>query len=515
MAKYKYTNDSQGLFITFNLKDQILPNTFEWTLKYLLRKMDLSVFDNYYRNDELGAAAYPPIILLTIILFCYSRGIITSRKIERACVENMLVKALAEDFEPDHATIADFISRNSEEVKKLFTEVLLQCDELDLICGEMFAIDGRKMSSNASKEWSGKIEELKKKRDKLKQHISKMLIRHQDLDKSESAKKILEPFSETMGDDKERREKSIERMEKKLRKLNEFLNKAKPKKGVSGEEVKTNVTDPESAYMKGAHSAYIQGFNAIGIADSANQIIVSAEVIGSGPESGCFPKMLDSLEENMKKVTGEENPLQEALLEGDTGFFSEDNLHEAEKRNIEVLIPDPQFRKRDPVFADRKGTEVTKSKFKKEDFEYDEKNDTYKCPGGKTLSHMGHVKLRNNEGEKYQAKKGSCVNCSLIEKCISKRTSTNPVRTLYIEEKKHEENLSDKMRKKIDDPAYRELYSRRMQIIEPTFSNITYCKGMHRFTMRGEKKNGIQWKLYVVVHNIGKCMKALAEVWGV
>jgi len=99
----------------------------------------------------------------------------------------------------------------------------------------------------------------------------------------------------------------------------------------------------------------------------------------------------------------------------------------------------------------------------------------------------------------------------LIDKCISKRTSDNPVRTLYIAESKYEENLSEKMRKKIDDPAYRELYSRRMQIIEPTFSNITYCKGMHRFTMRGEKKNGIQWKLYTIVHNIGKCMNALMK----
>ena len=67
------------------------------------------------------------------------------------------------------------------------------------------------------------------------------------------------------------------------------------------------------------------------------------------------------------------------------------------------------------------------------------------------------------------------------------------------------------MRKKIDDPAYREIYSRRMQIIEPVFSDITYCKGMDRFTLRGEEKVGAQWKLYCIVHNIGKCMKPLAE----
>ena len=45
-----------------------------------------------------------------------------------------------------------------------------------------------------------------------------------------------------------------------------------------------------------------------------------------------------------------------------------------------------------------------------------------------------------------------------------------------------------------------------MQIIEPVFSDITYCKGMDRFTLRGEDKVNSQWKLYCIVHNIGKCM---------
>ncbi|MDR2922130.1 MAG: transposase [Treponema sp.] len=70
------------------------------------------------------------------------------------------------------------------------------------------------------------------------------------------------------------------------------------------------------------------------------------------------------------------------------------------------------------------------------------------------------------------------------------------------------------MKKKIDNPVYREIYSRRMQIIEPVYSDITYCKRMHRFTLRTKEKVGIQWKLYCIVHNIGKCIKALGERCG-
>ena len=91
----------------------------------------------------------------------------------------------------------------------------------------------------------------------------------------------------------------------------------------------------------------LQMYYGITIADSRNQIIISAQAIGSSAESGCFPQMLSSLEENMKTLTGKEEPLKKALVEGDTGYFSEENLQEAAKREINVLIPDSQFRQRE------------------------------------------------------------------------------------------------------------------------------------------------------------------------
>jgi hypothetical protein len=71
------------------------------------------------------------------------------------------------------------------------------------------------------------------------------------------------------------------------------------------------------------------------------------------------------------------------------------------------------------------------------------------------------------------------------------------------------------MRKKIDEAKYRALYGRRMQIIEPCFSDMSYCKGMDRFSLRTKIKVNIQWMLYCMVHNIGKCMPGiLAESGG-
>ena len=160
MARFKYTDNSQGQFLSVNLKEQILPGSFEWTVSYLIDKMDLSIFEDNYHNDEKGAAAYSPGILLKIIIYCYSKGIISSRRIEKACKENIIVKALAEDSEPDHDTIATFISINSEAVKDLFSQVLLQCSELKLITGEMFVIDGCKLPSSACLPTVGELKEI-------------------------------------------------------------------------------------------------------------------------------------------------------------------------------------------------------------------------------------------------------------------------------------------------------------------------------------------------------------------
>jgi transposase len=479
--------------------------------------MDMSLFDQRYNNDEKGACAYPPELLLKVILFCYSRGHLSSRCIERVCKENVVAKALASGLEPDHTTIATFISSNSEAVKDLFVQVLLKCSELNLIIGEMFGIDGCKVPSDASKEWSGKIEELQKKRDKLAKYIGRLIKQHRELDKNASAQRKQNRYKKTMGEGKERRQRTVERLKKKLHKLEKFLETAEPKMGVSGSEVKTNITDPESAYIKSSEG-YIQGYNGITISDSANQIVICAKAIGSGPESGSFPEMLNKLEENMKTVTNKEDPLKKSLIAGDTGFFTEANLQEAAARGIDVLIPDPQFRQRDPYFAEKKNEKVEKAndrKYTQEDFEYDEKNNIYKCPSGETLEYKGEVELRNNSGQKYQAKSGVCAKCPLKEKCITvkKNASKNPARTLYIAEQKYEENLSEQMRKKIDDPVNRELYSRRMQIIEPVFANIKHCKGMDRFMHRGEEKVDTQWQLYCIVHNIGKCIKSIGEMF--
>lgn len=154
------------------------PGTFEYAINELVdHHIDLSPFDERYRNDETGAGrslrsllahaagapAIDPAILLKIVLFAYSRGIVSSRGIARECEQNIVFMALAADTRPHFTTIADFISTMEREIVGVFRDVLTVCYSEGLIGRRMFAIDGCKISANCAKEWSGTRAELMKK----------------------------------------------------------------------------------------------------------------------------------------------------------------------------------------------------------------------------------------------------------------------------------------------------------------------------------------------------------------
>ena len=492
MARYIETAKGQGLFLTVDLSEQIVPGTFEYTLKRLIdNKLDLRIFDRKYINDYTGAPAIEPGILLKIILYCYSMGVISSRKIAKLCETNMVVKALAEDIEPHYTTISNFVSGMSGEIEKVFSEVLLVCSEMKLIKGKMFAIDGCRLSSNASKEWSGTKKQLTEKYERIKKISREIIEKHRQND--------------IRGEEKEADKKKLQRLEKQERKLLEFLQTHEDRRGAGGDIIQSNVTDNESGKIQGPHGV-IQGYNGIAVADSKNQIIVAANAYGSVSEGQFFPEMLEKTEESMRAIKGE-NPLKGTIMLGDTAYFSEDNLQEAKKKEMEAIIPDEQYRNRDDKLKEGERREG-KERFDARHFRYVKKGNYYICPNGKVLSYKGKVKLNRNEGDKYQSKTSDCSGCPYADRCIHSNKKQRKQRTLYIPVLRYEENLSQKMREKIDTPKYRKIYANRMGIIEPVFADITYCKGITRFTLRGQEKVNIQWQLYCVVHNMGKCNTA-------
>lgn len=119
MAKYKPYDYSQSLLIPVFLQEQLMPGTLEFAIHTLVEgRMDMSVFDDKYQNDETGRRAYDPKVLLKAVLLAYSRGLISSRQIERACCENVTFMAMSCNQRPDHSTLATFVSSISRKTKR-------------------------------------------------------------------------------------------------------------------------------------------------------------------------------------------------------------------------------------------------------------------------------------------------------------------------------------------------------------------------------------------------------------
>ena len=111
MARYKHYNYDQLKLLPISFSRQILPGTFEHTLNHIVdHELNLSVFNARYHNDDTGAPAYDPAILLKIILYAYARGIPSSRDIEQCCRENIVFMALSADTQPHFTTIANLCS---------------------------------------------------------------------------------------------------------------------------------------------------------------------------------------------------------------------------------------------------------------------------------------------------------------------------------------------------------------------------------------------------------------------
>ena len=182
MPRYKPVN-RDPLLLPVILAEQIQPGTFEFALDHLVdHELDLSALDARFRNDETGASAYDPRVMLKIVLLGYSRGLISSRGIERACSQNVLFMAVSGDSQPSFSHIAKFVRELGEQIGPLFTQVLLTCDRLGLIGRQMFAIDGVKLPCNASKERSGTHAELRHRAQRLDKAARKIIELHRSSD---------------------------------------------------------------------------------------------------------------------------------------------------------------------------------------------------------------------------------------------------------------------------------------------------------------------------------------------
>jgi transposase len=495
MARYKYYDYAQTVLVPVSLEQQLTPGTLEFAIHVLVQRyVDTSIFESSYRNDNAGSPAYDPKVLLKVVLFAYSRGIISSRKIEQACRENIAFMALACGLVPDHSTIAGFISSMQEAIISLFRDILPVCEEQGLLGGTHFALDGLKLSSNAAKEWSGTFADLRQKKEKLEQKVKTLLTEHTRADQEGETSSTAEPDNV---------HEQIRRIEKQAARLEQFLAANEPKRGKRGKELQSNVTDNDSAKMQTAHGV-IQGYNGQALVDASHQVILHAEAFGNGQDYGHVAPMLEGAKAHGTAIGLPQNYFEGKRFSADSNYHSEAHLKTCVQEKLDAYIPDPHFRQRDPRFATQERHKPhPKEKFTFEDFTYGQEHDSYVCPNDKVLKlEARRHKIGNNLYRRYEADAADCTTCPLREKCLQNAETRR--KHLAVSVEPAHATLSQQMIAKIDTPEAREIYGQRLAIVEPVFGNIRSQKRLDRFTLRGRIKINIQWMLYCMVHNIEK-----------
>jgi transposase len=494
MPRYK-PEQRNGMFIPVVFDEQIQPGTFEFALQHLVDvELDLTALDAKFRNDITGASAYDPRVMLKIVLLAYSRGLITSRKIEQACEHNVLFMALSGDARPSYTHIAKFVRELGPQIGALFTQVLLTCDRLGLIGRSMFAIDGVKLPCNASKERSGTHAELAHRAARLDKAAARIVALHQAQDEHG------QPLDA-------QRQARIDELRREARTTREFIAGRPKRLNRKGAELKTNVTDPDSAKMA-TGKGVIQGYAAQAAVDSAHQIIVAADITGSGSEQSMLLPMI------------ERATLRDAhtLITADAGYYSDDNIRALHDAGIPALVADNGMRQRDEridnahhkakgeVLYDKRASVKPIKLYRPEHFVF-HGDHTATCPAGHTLTSNGSVYTHTSGArvQQFKARDEDCRGCELQPRCLK-----NPTRgkgrtvSLFGRALVDENDPSLKMRNAIDSATGRALYSGRIATVEPVFANIRHHKRMSRFTLRGKAKVSTQWNLYCLVHNIEK-----------
>jgi transposase len=497
VARYKLV-DRSPRFLPIVLESQLISGSFEHALDVLIdTEIDLERLGARFCNDLTGAPAYDPAVMLKIVLLAYSRGVVSSRAIERLCRENVLFMAISGDSAPRFTTIAAFVRELGEDVSPIFTQVLLACDRLGLIGRQMFAIDGVKLPSNADKRRSGTHAELRHEAERMEAAVTTMIKAHRARDEQN------DPAADQVKD-----RARLERLQSEARRIREFLGTHPERRSEKGAIRKSNLTDNDSAKMATAKGV-LQGYTAVAAVDAKAQIIVAAQAHGSGSEQSALLPMVRSTEALRTEQT---------MVTADAGYHSEENLKQLHESNVPALIADNLMRRRDERFKDQakykglpdplwdKTATPRDGKFTPADFQYDPQTHRCICPAGKKLYSTGrHCTTSGRVHHKFQGAKRDCVPCHLRDRCL-RHPDRTPTRQVAFFAKNQASPLpfTERMKAAIDSARGRALYGRRIATVEPVFANLRHNKRLDRFTLRSRAKVDTQWHLYCLVHNIEK-----------
>ena len=321
----------------------------------IVDQLDLSALIGRYRGA--GSAAYPPAMLLALLIFGYATGTYSSRRIEQATYDSLAFRYLAANTHPDHDTLCAFRKRFLNEIQALFVQVLCIAKEMKLLKLGTVALDGTKLHANASRHSALSYGHAEKLEAQLQVEVAELLARAEAADaeplpeglnlpeelarrearlqaigeaKAEIEARAAQRFAGAKADYETKvkaREEQSERTGQKPR----GAPPAPPTPGPRTED-QVNLTDPDSRIMPAAGGGFEQSYNAQAAVDTDTMLVVATGLTPAVNDKQQIAPMVETLGALPEKL-GE---VSELLT--DAGYFSEANVATCVEAGIDPLI---------------------------------------------------------------------------------------------------------------------------------------------------------------------------------
>lgn len=334
MAKtFREYSPDQLLMMAPSLREWLPEDHAVYFVSDLLETLDLSAIYGSY-DEERGFPPYHPLLMTKLVVYGYTRGVRSSRKMARACMEAVDFRILAAGQQPDHRTIAAFRARHLKALAGLFQQVLELCRAAGLAKLGHVAIDGTKVRANASKHKAMSYGRMKQEEARQQERIRRWFEECAAEDAAEDElygpDKTGDELPEELRDPKRRLEK--------IREAKRALEAAARAKGREEPEPKAqrNFTDPDSRIMLSSDKAFIQAYNCQAAVDAESQVIVAADVIQAASDQRQLVPLVEQIDDRLDA--------KPEVVSADAGYWVEEELDRVEAEGIEVLVAPHKIR---------------------------------------------------------------------------------------------------------------------------------------------------------------------------
>mgnify|MGYP003627777220 CR=1 FL=1 len=309
-------------------------------------ELDLSAILDAYEGRR-GQPPYHPVMMTALLLYTYSVGIFSSRKIAQACVERVDFMTVTALEKPDFRTVNDFRKRHLKALEGLFVQVLRLCGRAGLVKLGHVSVDGTKVQANASRHKAMSYERMCSEEKRLKAVVSDWMRRAEEIDAEEDAlfgadksgdevpdwmtskKKRLAKIREAKAElEREAREEAA-RMEEGEKPSGGKKRREMQRTGKPPAKMQRNFTDPDSSILHDK-GAYTQGYNCQAAVDHEAQVIVARSVGREQLDQHQLLPILNQVRKNMGR--------QAVEVSADAGYCNEGNLRELSRRRIRGYV---------------------------------------------------------------------------------------------------------------------------------------------------------------------------------